>query len=422
MVPPGGAARAIADARETREPPRCDDWPIFPDLPGCATDAATPEELARTIPEAVASWLEREFGQGHPLPAPTIGGESGWGPADCWGQEPPPGGTAAGPHRSGRGRSPSASTSRRGACRRWPAPAASAAASGARSSSPRPTSRHCGRVAVAVPRIGLRQAGDGKAPRWETCRGARYPAAAPTPYPTRARFAAKVARVLIFERGGGTRGPTPAEAPAGAAWRGRAPAPSIIMPSPGAAVPPVDTGANRVMSLPASSGSGAVRRAGERHGDGAGGGRDGVACARAAGGGRGVAAGGPTRGDAPWTERGGVTSEPIEQGDERADEDLFPTGERGCGARAGAAETGPGGRLQRAGGGLRRRRLAAGGALRYRPRPAAPGPARLGGRPRGEGVAAGGDVAGRGVNVRAAGHRRTVDAVSRGVSRSETRA
>ena len=48
----------------------------FPDLPGCRSDAATPEEAIENGRDALASWLEvaREFGDQIPKPFTTVSG------------------------------------------------------------------------------------------------------------------------------------------------------------------------------------------------------------------------------------------------------------------------------------------------------------------------------------------------------------
>jgi len=44
-------------------------WAYLPDLPGCATAGATPEEVERQLPEAVKLYLEYFDQRGLPKPA-----------------------------------------------------------------------------------------------------------------------------------------------------------------------------------------------------------------------------------------------------------------------------------------------------------------------------------------------------------------
>jgi antitoxin HicB len=45
-----------------------------PDLPGCMSDGATPEEALRNVQEAIASWIEaaKEWRQEVPKPSPPL--------------------------------------------------------------------------------------------------------------------------------------------------------------------------------------------------------------------------------------------------------------------------------------------------------------------------------------------------------------
>jgi hypothetical protein len=41
-----------------------------PDLPGCASDGATPEEAVRSVQDAIAEWIAEARATGRPVPAP----------------------------------------------------------------------------------------------------------------------------------------------------------------------------------------------------------------------------------------------------------------------------------------------------------------------------------------------------------------
>jgi antitoxin HicB len=45
-----------------------------PDLPGCMSDGATPEEALKNVQEAIASWIEaaKEWKQEIPKPSPPL--------------------------------------------------------------------------------------------------------------------------------------------------------------------------------------------------------------------------------------------------------------------------------------------------------------------------------------------------------------
>jgi|tagenome__1003787_1003787.scaffolds.fasta_scaffold20941918_5 antitoxin HicB len=45
-----------------------------PDLPGCMSDGATPEEALKNVQEAIASWIEaaKEWKQEVPKPSPPL--------------------------------------------------------------------------------------------------------------------------------------------------------------------------------------------------------------------------------------------------------------------------------------------------------------------------------------------------------------
>jgi predicted RNase H-like HicB family nuclease len=45
-----------------------------PDLPGCMSDGASPEEALKNVQEAIASWIEaaREWKQDIPKPSPPL--------------------------------------------------------------------------------------------------------------------------------------------------------------------------------------------------------------------------------------------------------------------------------------------------------------------------------------------------------------
>jgi antitoxin HicB len=42
-----------------------------PDLPGCMSDGATPEEAVSNVQDAIASWIEAAEDLGHAVPAPS---------------------------------------------------------------------------------------------------------------------------------------------------------------------------------------------------------------------------------------------------------------------------------------------------------------------------------------------------------------
>ncbi len=42
-----------------------------PDLPGCMSDGATPEEAAAQVQDAIATWIEAATDLGHAIPAPS---------------------------------------------------------------------------------------------------------------------------------------------------------------------------------------------------------------------------------------------------------------------------------------------------------------------------------------------------------------
>ena len=42
-----------------------------PDLPGCMSDGATPEEAVSNIQDAIAAWIEAAHDLGHAVPKPT---------------------------------------------------------------------------------------------------------------------------------------------------------------------------------------------------------------------------------------------------------------------------------------------------------------------------------------------------------------
>jgi antitoxin HicB len=42
-----------------------------PDLPGCMSDGATPEEAVSNIQDAIAAWIEAARDLGHPMPKPS---------------------------------------------------------------------------------------------------------------------------------------------------------------------------------------------------------------------------------------------------------------------------------------------------------------------------------------------------------------
>jgi antitoxin HicB len=47
---------------------------IVPDLPGCMSDGATPEEALKNVQEAIVSWIEaaKEWKQDVPKPTPPM--------------------------------------------------------------------------------------------------------------------------------------------------------------------------------------------------------------------------------------------------------------------------------------------------------------------------------------------------------------
>jgi antitoxin HicB len=42
-----------------------------PDLPGCMSDGATPEEAVANVQDAIAVWIEAARDLGHPVPKPS---------------------------------------------------------------------------------------------------------------------------------------------------------------------------------------------------------------------------------------------------------------------------------------------------------------------------------------------------------------
>jgi antitoxin HicB len=42
-----------------------------PDLPGCMSDGATPEEVVSNIQDAIATWIEAAHDLGHAVPKPS---------------------------------------------------------------------------------------------------------------------------------------------------------------------------------------------------------------------------------------------------------------------------------------------------------------------------------------------------------------
>lgn len=44
---------------------------FVPDLPGCMSDGATPEEALANVQDAIATWIEAARDMGHPVPSPT---------------------------------------------------------------------------------------------------------------------------------------------------------------------------------------------------------------------------------------------------------------------------------------------------------------------------------------------------------------
>ena len=47
---------------------------VVPDLPGCMSDGATPEEALKNVQEAIVSWIEdaKEWKQPIPKPSPPL--------------------------------------------------------------------------------------------------------------------------------------------------------------------------------------------------------------------------------------------------------------------------------------------------------------------------------------------------------------
>lgn len=47
---------------------------IVPDLPGCMSDGATPEEALQNVQEAIESWIEaaKKWGEDVPQPSPPM--------------------------------------------------------------------------------------------------------------------------------------------------------------------------------------------------------------------------------------------------------------------------------------------------------------------------------------------------------------
>lgn len=42
-----------------------------PDLPGCMSDGATPEEAVSNVQDAIVAWIEAARDLGHPVPKPS---------------------------------------------------------------------------------------------------------------------------------------------------------------------------------------------------------------------------------------------------------------------------------------------------------------------------------------------------------------
>lgn len=42
-----------------------------PDLPGCMSDGATPQEAVTNVQDAILTWIEAALDLGHAVPAPT---------------------------------------------------------------------------------------------------------------------------------------------------------------------------------------------------------------------------------------------------------------------------------------------------------------------------------------------------------------
>ena len=43
-----------------------------PDLPGCMSDGATPEEAITNVKDAIACWMEAAQDHGRPVPSPSV--------------------------------------------------------------------------------------------------------------------------------------------------------------------------------------------------------------------------------------------------------------------------------------------------------------------------------------------------------------
>lgn len=48
-----------------------------PDLPGCMSDGATPEEAIANVQDAIEVWIEAANDLGHAIPAPTLRSAAG---------------------------------------------------------------------------------------------------------------------------------------------------------------------------------------------------------------------------------------------------------------------------------------------------------------------------------------------------------
>jgi predicted RNase H-like HicB family nuclease len=44
---------------------------LLPDLPGCMSNGATPEEAVRNVSDAILAWIEEARATGRPIPAPS---------------------------------------------------------------------------------------------------------------------------------------------------------------------------------------------------------------------------------------------------------------------------------------------------------------------------------------------------------------
>jgi antitoxin HicB len=44
---------------------------IVPDLPGCMSDGASPQEAVANVQDAILAWIEAARDLGHPVPAPS---------------------------------------------------------------------------------------------------------------------------------------------------------------------------------------------------------------------------------------------------------------------------------------------------------------------------------------------------------------